>query len=177
MALIVEDGTGLPDAEAYISAADASAYFAARGVVAWAALSVADQESALRAGCDFMESRYTWQGERTTASLRLAYGYAVPSSTVPQGLSWPRRGVRADGVNLPADQVPVQIARANAELALRASAGELAPDEGSQVTRETIGPITTEYAAGARQNPRYAAVEALVSRFTLAAGGIAVVRA
>lgn len=31
MPLIVEDGTGLPDAEAYISVADADAYHDARG--------------------------------------------------------------------------------------------------------------------------------------------------
>jgi hypothetical protein len=173
--LIVEDGTGVPNAEAYISAADAGLYFAARGVTAWGELDTNQQEAALRQGCDYIESRYRWQGERSTAPR---YGYAVPSSTVPQALSWPRRGVRVDGVSIAANAVPLAVQRANAELALKASAGEpLLSDEHGQITRETIGPITTEYQVGARQETRYAAVEAMLSPFTQGGGGVYVVRA
>jgi hypothetical protein len=38
MTLIVETGQGLPDAESFISVADADTYFTARGNAVWAAL-------------------------------------------------------------------------------------------------------------------------------------------
>lgn len=162
MSLVVEDGTGVADAESYISVADADAYFAARGNAAWAGLDETSKEAALRKGCDYLESFYKWKGMRATAT---------------QTLSWPRKCVVVDGVAVPSDSVPSAVSRANAELALRASSGDLAADEGSQVTRETVGPITVEYAQGARQNPRYAGVDAMLSAYTLGGGQVAVVRA
>ncbi|WP_426269147.1 DnaT-like ssDNA-binding protein [Dyella kyungheensis] len=161
MSLLVEDGSGVAGAEAYISVADADAYFAARGNADWADLDTTAKEAALRKGCDYMEGVYTWKGMRATKT---------------QTLSWPRKCVVVDRVHVPSDRVPLAIARANAELAVRASAGDLSADEGSQVTRETVGPITVEYAQGARQNPRYAAVDAMLSSYTLGGGQIAVVR-
>lgn len=150
MALIVEDGTGLPDAEAYISIADADTYFAARGNAAWAALDTSAKESALRLGADYMEGAYAarWKGCRVSPG---------------QALSWPRDGVVVSGYALPDDAVPLAVARANAELAVRASTGALLADQGAQVTQETVGPISVTYAANARQDTRYAAVDALVA--------------
>ena len=162
MSIVVEDGTGLPNAEAYISTADADAYFLSRGNAAWAALDPTAKEAALRNGCDYMEAAYQWKGSRMTPT---------------QALSWPRGGVVVDGVLLADDVVPLAIARANAELAVRASAGPLEADETAQVTRETVGPITVQYATDARQNPRYAAVDAMLAAYTLGGGQIAVVRA
>lgn len=88
MALIVEDGTGLPDAEAYASVAFCDDYFAARGNTAWAAMGTPTKEAALRLGCDYMEAVYAqqWAGRRTSAT---------------QALSWPRscaRGVDPDAI-------------------------------------------------------------------------------
>jgi hypothetical protein len=108
-----------------------------------------------------MEGHYKWKGQRATTT---------------QALGWPRQCVVVDGVAIDSASVPLTIARANAELAVRSLAGDLAADEGTQVTRETVGPITVEYQAGARQNPRYAAVEAMLSAYTLGSGGVAVVR-
>src|SRR5690606_27756416 len=92
MALIVEDGTGLPNAEAYISVADADSYFAKRGNSAWAALTVDAKEVALRLGADYMAAVYgpRWCGERLTDT---------------QALDWPRDE----------QGVPEAVKRANAE--------------------------------------------------------------
>jgi len=163
MALIVESGAGLPDAEAYISVAEADAYFAARGNAAWAALNTAAKEAALRLGADYMEAAYgpKWKGERVSDT---------------QALSWPRGGI--DGVA--DDAVPVAVQRANAELAVRASAGPLMADQGAQVKSETVGPISVTYADGARQETRYAAVDASLRAAGLLCGSanlIPVVRA
>lgn len=166
MSLIVEDGTGLSTAEAYISVADADAYFLARGNAAWAALTDATaKEAALRLGADYMEGAYgqRWKGCRISQT---------------QALSWPRDGVVVDGYTLPDDEVPLQVARANAELALRASAGTLLADQGAQVTQETVGPISVTYADGARQGMAYKQVDAMVaSLLAYGLGQVPVVRA
>ncbi|SRR5690606_1904871 len=157
MALIVEDGTGLPNAEAYISVADADSYFAKRGNSAWAALTVDAKEVALRLGADYMAAVYgpRWCGERLTDT---------------QALDWPRDE----------QGVPEAVKRANAELAVRASAGVLLADQGAQVKSETVGPISVTYADGARQETRYAAVDASLRAAGLLCGSanmIPVVRA
>lgn len=158
MALIVEDGSGLPDAEAYISVADADAYHHARGNVAWAALTTEAKEAALRLGADYMGAVYgpKWCGKRLTDT---------------QALDWPRTG---------REGVPEAVRRANAELAVRASAGPLLADQGPAVKQETVGPLSVTYADGARQSTRYAAVDAALRAaglFRSAAAFIPAVRA
>lgn len=173
MALIVEDGSGLPNAESYISVVDADTYFANRGNAAWAALDTATKEQSLRAATDYMAQtfRLRWVGMRVT---------------VAQSLDWPRAwvpipdspgGYRASPAYMPLNVVPSEVSRACAELAVRSSAAELSPDLTTQVTRETVGPITVEYAQGARQAPYYHAVEALLAPYLKARGGLDVVRA
>lgn len=158
MAIVVEDGTGLSTAEAYITVADADTYFANRGNAAWAALTTTAKEQALRAGADYMQAVYggAWAG----CKLKIT-----------QALDWPRTAV------LYPTTLPVEIMRANAELALRASTGTLLADQGAQVVSETVGPVSVTYAAGARQSTRYAAVDNMVRRWMKGAGSLAVVRA
>jgi len=165
MALVVEDGTGKEDAEAYISVTDADAYFAARGNAVWADLTTGQKEQALRAGADYMGGQYglRWKGSRVTAD---------------QALDWPRVGVIANGFEVDSDIVPEAVRRANAEFAVRASAGDLLADQGAQVKSERVGPIAVEYADGARQGTRYVAVDGMLAAYLLGggAGQIAVIR-
>lgn len=160
--LIVEDGTGKADAEAYISVADADTYFENRGYTLWAGLSDTEKEQALRRATDYMENMYgpRWKGERVS---------------VTQALSWPRTETDYDS-----DEVPHAVRRANAELAFRAAQGELMADQGAQVKSKTVGPIAITYADGARQSTRYAAVESMLTSAGIMNGGgnsISVVRA
>lgn len=175
MALEVEDGSGKADAESYISVADATAYHAARGNAAWAALaSDIVREQMLRRGTEYMvqEYRMRWKGVRATAV---------------QALDWPRGLVeRPDyayaGINgyttisgdyyFPSDEVPVEVQRACAEMALRAISTTLAPDLGAPVTREKVGPIEVEYAEGARQTTRYQAIDNILAPFLRISGGV-----
>lgn len=158
MAIVIEDGSGKPDAEAYISVADADTYFSNRGNTAWAALTTAAKEAALRLSTDYMEAAYgpRWCGERATDT---------------QALSWPRTDV--DGVA--DDVVPEAVKRANAELAVRASAGALLADQGAQVKSETVGPISVTYADGARQDVRYAAVDVALKAAGLLCGSASII--
>lgn len=54
MALIVEDGTGLADAESYLSVADADTYHADRNNEAWQDYSTAEKEAALRKATQYI---------------------------------------------------------------------------------------------------------------------------
>lgn len=122
MALIVEDGTGVPNADSYVSLSDATAYCAAMGHSAWATASATDQESALRRATQYLDTRYRYAGNRITTTQALEW-----PRTIRQ---WPLRSIRD----------------ACCELALRALDGELYTDAGdAPVTRETVGPITMEY--------------------------------
>lgn len=159
MALVVETGEGLPDAEAYISVADAEAYLASRGNTAWGELSEPAKEASLRQGADYLAAMYAsrWCGHRTTDG---------------QALDWPRTGH---------DGVPVALARANAELAARASLGPLMADEGAAVQSEKVGPISVTYAGrGNTGAVRYPAVDAALKAaglFCVRPGFIPAIRA
>ena len=149
MTLIVENGTGLADAESFISVADATTYHAAMGNVAWALLSTDKMEQSLRKGTAYMGQVY---GQRLQG-IRISMN---------QALDMPRVGIVANGYAVLAAVIPTQFQWACAELALRASAGELLADTEQQITRETIGPITTEYDKTSSQAKRYPAIDAML---------------
>jgi len=152
VSLIVEDGSGLANAESYISAAGADARMSAIGDATWAVLTTAQKEEALRRSTIYMEQAYRgrWTGLRMTRE---------------QALSWPRYGVCVDGFYLPSDEVPADIANACADLALKAAAGDLNEDLTRGVVREKIGPIETEYDRNSPQSVRYRAVDMALSPY------------
>lgn len=135
MALTVEDGTGLEDAESYASVSDADAYFTARAVAGWTGTD-AVKEAALRKATEFISETYdgSWKGERATDT---------------QALAWPRSDVEvSDNVILTDDLVPVALFRATCELALIAlttALYEAANADPSTVAEKTkVGPIERE---------------------------------
>ncbi|MDI6742656.1 MAG: hypothetical protein QMD11_07940 [Smithella sp.] len=161
MALIVEDGTGIATADSFCSVEYANIYHANRGNAAWALLDEVNQkEPALRKATDYIGSVYRnrWQGSRVYPLI--------------QALDWPRKGVVVDEVSVLSTIVPQKIKRACAELALRASAGDLQADLTQGVLQETVGPISITYDKSSPQQIRYAAVEALLAPFLKFGGGI-----
>ena len=114
MTITVEDGTGLVNADAYISEADADTYFAAIANATWAGATTTAKEQAIVKATRYMEKRFgnKWKG-------------IIASST--QALGWPRdyvydeRGTELD------DQVPTAIAHACAEYAVHALTNDLIP--------------------------------------------------
>lgn len=145
MALVVENGTGLADAESYISLADANARHTALGNTAWTG-SDAVKEAALRRATQYMEQAYRsrWRGQRMTSA---------------QALSWPRWGVQVEGFYIDSDVVPVEVVNACADLALKSLSGELAPDLERGVIREKVGPLETEYDRNSPQAKRYRSID------------------
>lgn len=162
MSLIVEDGSGKPDSESYISVADATTYHANRGNTAWAALTTPEMEQSLRKGTQYMVQAYR---DRWT-------GYRVNVNPM-QALDWPRYGVEVDGFPVHFDIVPTDVANACAELALKASSAELAPDLTQGVIMEKVGPIETQYNRGTPQFTRYRAIEMALGPYLTGGPGMA----
>jgi hypothetical protein len=135
MALIVEDGAGRTDADSYASLTFADAYHVSMGNASWAAETEGARETALRRATVYADNAYTWRGLR---------------SWPEQSLAWPRGGVVSDNIDIPSNEVPIQLQRAVCELALKALTADLMPDVSSDVvTAEAVGPVSVSYG-----NPR-----------------------
>jgi hypothetical protein len=157
MALIVEDGTGLSNAESFISVADATAYHLANGnKAAWSEVAgELTKEAMLRQATTYIQNRYfaKW------------CGYPVVST---QKLDWPRTGVLfRNGGFVASTSVPSEVKAACAELALRAASAPLMPDGEPAVVHEKIGPIEVRYEPFTTPADPYAAIDALLAPFLL----------
>jgi len=117
LALIKEDGTGKPDANAYADLTDANAYFDGHlYAAAWTAATDAQKSVALVMASRLIDAEYQFNGTRTNAM---------------QGLQWPRaKCPEPDNVHVPIsvllpipydyvqyDQVPKAVIQATCEMA------------------------------------------------------------
>lgn len=160
--LKVENGTGLADANTYVSRDEVDAYFANRLNADWQRATDDQRNAALIQATQYLDTHYTFRGCRVINT---------------QALAWPRynRG-------LPAYNWPVKrVKDACCEAALRAVTDKLFTDQNASiVTSEKVGDIATTYAEAQRNGGqvRIAIVDELLGPF-LASGGmnIEVVRA
>jgi hypothetical protein len=150
MPFVVEDGTGIANANAYTAVAFVDTFHADRANVTWTALSDNDlKQSAIVRATDYLDIRWTYIGDRKKA-FEL------------QSLAWPRIGayINVDNKQLLANQVPLVVQNACAEYALLAvslaetagTLGDLAPpltvdESGGKIIgrREKVGPIEEEF--------------------------------
>ncbi len=122
-----------PDFNSYASVIDLRTFAAGRGY----AVPADDGECSqmLMQAMDYLEGK-TWRGQRSSAS---------------QPLSWPRAGVRFDGVDLPDDTIPQRLVDAQCRLALESQEIDLTPSVagGGAVTMERVeGAVTVQYEPG-----------------------------
>lgn len=141
MPLIVEDGSGRPDAESYVSASDCASYAAAHGLT-FPAEPGANAEAALRRGTSWLDGTY-----RGPFPGRRKNGRA-------QALEWPRTGaVDITGEEIADGEIPQEIVQACCQAAIRelAAPGSLSPDvtPGKIKKSAKVGDIAVEYAIGA----------------------------
>lgn len=181
MAFVVEDGTGVANANAYILVAYYRAYWLDRGKDLTAQTDQQVQGYIVRA-TDYVERRF-------------GQNYLGSRKTLTQALGMPREGIVLDGVEISPDAVPAMFQMGIAEYAYRASKyADLAPDSPVPFAREAegggtvpsggaviaeskkVGPIekSVEYAdPTAASNswaiPAYPAADALIEPFV--AGG------
>ncbi|MDT8321523.1 MAG: hypothetical protein RQ826_13440 [Xanthomonadales bacterium] len=133
--LIIEDGTGVPDADAYISLADADALHVSRDGAAWAGTDP-DKEAAIR---------------RATAFVDTLRFMGRPAGGRAQSLAWPRENAfDADGFEISLTELPEEIKTAAGILAFAelASPGLLFPEvnRAGLFKRQRVGPIEVEFA-------------------------------
>lgn len=126
MAFTVEDGTGLDNANSYVTLAYVNEYHADRGNDLWAGTDVKKQQAIIRA-TDYVEKRFStmFKGVKQSRS---------------QALSWPRFNAVDNSGHLfsEEDNIPRKLKMAIAEYALRAlKQGELSPDPGLPVAGQS----------------------------------------
>jgi hypothetical protein len=132
MALIVEDGSGVTGADAFVSVADFKAYCDDRGTSYGTDEAI---EQAIRRATDYV-SRLNWTGWRVNAR--------------DQALSWPRSGVTdAEGYAIANNELPIEVADATCEVAIyelsnpRAMSPSFVASQA--VKSEQVGEIKVEY--------------------------------
>lgn len=156
MALTIEDGTGLADADSLVAVADVTTYLSARyttsQLATWTAGSSGDKEIWTRQACQF---------------LALTYGPSIKGKRAneTQALPLPRAGMADDdGFLIEDDAIPQAFIDAQCELTLRAASGRLDAD----ATASASG-ITSESASvgGISESVSYAGVKATQSTYTI----------
>lgn len=152
MALIIEDGSIVADADSYVSVTEARSYATARKLVLPADDS--DVESLLINAVDYLESfRSRYQGFKVSSS---------------QALQFPRSGVTIDSLELGSNFIPAILKQAQIRLAIVAHSGvDLMPTRkpGSFIKKEVVGPLDTEYSEkiAISISPEITAVDALLA--------------
>lgn len=169
MSLVVENGSGLSDAESYASVSDSTAYHSALGNTSWAVLSSTLQEQALRRATIYLVGKYRlrWAGSRMTTS---------------QSLDWPRSLVPVADTPYksyyPNNVVPKEVVDACCSMAIRAADGELLSDQSQRAASVTVGPISTSFEPGSTVATQYPEIDALLRPLLKSGGGqIRMVRA
>lgn len=111
MAFVVEDGTGLPDANSYATDTDMVAYFVDRGVDLTGFSATQIQQALVRA-TDYMETNFKFVGFKESND---------------QNLSWPRVVDFDDRDGFPFDRIPQPLVVALYQYALEALYSSLYP--------------------------------------------------
>jgi hypothetical protein len=151
MTLIVEDGTGLANAESYASVAEFQAYHANIGNDV-TLITDTTIEQLLRRATQYMVSVYRsrWQGRRTLST---------------QALDFPRYDVIVEGYSVLSNIVPAEVKNACCELALKANSATLLDDKTQTVIREKVDVIEVEYDKNSPVQTRYSQIDNLLSVF------------
>ena len=151
MTLVVENGTGLANANAYLTLAEADAYFQARNNTVWQQKTNPDKEAAILYATSFLDSNFYWLGHIKVYN---------------QAIGWPRILVYdKDYRNIDSDSVPRRVKDATAELALEATQAPLSPSlaSGGGVKRQKVASLEIEYFDNANPQRTYPLVRQLLN--------------
>lgn len=156
--LTVETGANVPNANSYVSFADALAYFQSVGDTVFTSAASDDQASALVRACYglgyWLNGR--WLGRRASPL---------------QALDWPRCGVQdSDGYWLPNNIVPPKIVRAQCEIAkieLTTPFIQVKVDRDDMQQSVKVGPIDISYRSNAPSITYWPQIIAMVQDYAL----------
>ena len=153
MAIIVETGAGLSNANGYITVSACDTYHSDRGNTTWTGTN--DEKTiAIKKATEYLDATYTWIG-------------VIKKDT--QALGWPRDfAYDKDGRSL-ANIVPQGVERACAELALKALHSTLLSDtdNSNYVKKEKVDVLEVEYSNSAPIGKQYRYVSRLLKGLTL----------
>lgn len=149
MTLIIETGKGLPDAESFATAAELADYAVKFGKMVPA--DEAAQEALLRRAALQMGA-IPWKGCALSRD---------------QALAWPRYNVRRNGWELGSRTIPPQVRAGQLALAAEIHADDLVnPDtKVGAIVSETVGPLSTTYAAAKTSASKPAAIRQSYAQF------------
>ena len=146
--MVVEDGTGLSNADSFVSVAYADTYFTTRGVSSWASLT--NKEALLIKATDYIEAVYSesWKGVTLNDTQSLSFPRIIDDATV----------------------YPDRLLKAVCELALKANSGDLLVDVEQRTIEEKVDVISVKYAEYSDQKTQYSMVYGLISPYLLSTG-------
>ena len=146
--MVVEDGTGLSNADSFVSVAYADTYFSTRNVTEWASLT--NKEALLIKATDYIEAVYSeaWKGTTLVDTQSLSFPRIIDDATV----------------------YPDRLLKAVCELAFKANSGDLLVDVEQRTIEEKIDVITVKYAEYSDQKTQYSMVYGLISPYLLSSG-------
>lgn len=132
--LVVENGTGLPDANSYCDLDYAVEYCTMKGYTDWLKLSENQQKIFIIRGTEFVDNFYTWKGIRHRQS---------------QSMAFPRDNIYDDD-RYPVDGIPDKLKKACIEAAFlnaSSSANTLfsTKDENGKVKKQKVDTLEVEY--------------------------------
>lgn len=175
--LILEDGTGKADANSYVSAEDARAYAALRGLTLPAVGSAVDPvESALVLASDYLES-LRWIGVKATMTQALKWPRVFTSPV--DGYAYACDFQLGDSIDPSYLIVPAKLKVAQSQLVVEQLVNSivLQPSTvgGTQfITREKVDVIETSYSEryGTLSTPTMPKVDALINYYVVLGSGI-----
>lgn len=156
MALTIEDGSGVPNANSYVSVAEVKDYADQRGI---SLPPDNDLEKLIVEAFDYVESfRSQFRGKKTN------YDPSIQTS------QFPRTGVVVDGWEYPENSIPGNLKLAQCQATCDSySSGPLMPSNmGASILREKIDVLEVQYAqpqdgAGMVPSPSWPKVDSLLS--------------
>jgi hypothetical protein len=128
--LVVEDGTGLPDSNAYIDVSFVDTYLMGDRLAQFSALTSEEQEAAIIEASRAVDTLFEWKGSRMS---------------LEQGLAWPRLNVEFDG--FPVTGIPKAVKQATAETVFLLVSGDELFTTGADkvVTSERVDTLAVTY--------------------------------
>mgnify|MGYP003653719495 CR=1 FL=1 len=131
MALIIEDGSNVPNANSYITAQEWLDWAAARGIQH--AHSQSDVEAHILRGMDYFE----------------AQSFIGLKANSEQSLQWPRDWVIIDGYSVESNTIPPEVKNSCYEVTnTEAQGNSYISAQGRVTTSESVGSISVSYASG-----------------------------
>lgn len=162
MAIIVEDGSIVANANSYVDLTTVRDYATLRGVTLDADDAIV--EAQIVTATDYLETK-EYAGDQVDPGVQV--------------LKWPRKNVTCDGYAIPSDSIPQQLKDAQCDLVIQQHNGvDLLPTLTDQaVKRERVDVIEVEYQdnSSSLQTPRIPVVDNKL-KCLLKYGGVGIIR-